>query len=233
MAGHTGADVLTYGFAVGADIGASEVRSSGTAGMRFRLHLLDGRYDVVTPVLGRHGVHNALAAAAVASAIGVAPDDIVAGLAHPLTMPHRSQLVRAGAWTILDDSYNASPDAMVAALELLSDLPGRHIAVLGEMLELGDERLAQHQRVGRAAAARVDRLIVVGEGATAIADGAISEGLDPASVDVVGDREAALLCLLAELEDGDSVLIKASRGAELDLLVDRLAQAAGVGDGNA
>ena len=69
--------------------------------------------------------------------------------------------------------------------------------------------------------------------ATAIADGAISEGLDPASVDVVSDREAALVCLLAALEDGDSVLVKASRGAELDLLVDRLAQAAGVGDGNA
>ncbi len=154
MAGHTSARVLTYGFAPDADVRASAVVSLGTEGMRFTLHLGGGRYEVNTPVLGRHGVHNALAAVAVADRTGMDIADIITGLARPLRMPHRSQLVRAGEWTILDDSYNASPDAVLAALGLLAELPGRRFAVLGEMLELGPEAEAEHRRVGEGAASR-------------------------------------------------------------------------------
>jgi UDP-N-acetylmuramoyl-tripeptide--D-alanyl-D-alanine ligase len=230
MAEHTPAQVMSYGFADEADVRASTVVSLGTAGMRFTLHVGGERYEVSTPVLGRHGVHNALAAVAVAVCAGMDPAAIITGLVRPLQMPHRSQLVQAGPWTILDDSYNASPDAVLAALDLLSELPGRHIGVLGEMLELGEEAAAEHIRVGEHAATIVDRLIVVGEGARGIADGAIGRGLDPAGVHVVADRDEALSTLLAELQDGDAVLVKASRGAALDLLVGRLALAAGTGE---
>lgn len=230
MAGHTPAQVMTYGFAVDADARATDVASRGTDGMRFTLVTPQGTRSVDTPVLGRHGVHNALAAAAVGLCAGMDLDDIVPGLARPLIMPHRSQLVRAGGWTILDDSYNASPDAVLAALGLLAELPGRHHAVLGEMLELGDGSQAEHRRVGRAAATLVDQLIVVGEGARAMAEGAVEAGLDEAAVHTVADRDAAVAVLLADLREGDTVLVKASRGAALDLLVEQLVQAAGSGE---
>jgi UDP-N-acetylmuramoyl-tripeptide--D-alanyl-D-alanine ligase len=133
--------------------------------------------------------------------------------------------VRAGELTILDDSYNASPSSMIAALELLATLPGRHVAVLGEMRELGDAHERGHREVGEAAAARVDELLVIGEQATGIASGAASLGQ---AVTLVPDREAALEALRQRLRPGDSVLVKASRGAELDLLVDALVVSAGV-----
>jgi UDP-N-acetylmuramoyl-tripeptide--D-alanyl-D-alanine ligase len=229
MAAHTPAQVITYGFAADADVRADNVVSLGTEGMRFTLHLAGGTYEVRTPVLGRHGVHNALAAVAVADRSGMDVAEIITGLARPLHMPHRSQLLRAGAWTVLDDSYNASPDAVLAALGLLAELPGRHVAVLGEMLELGDGAASEHLRVGAAAAALVDRLIVVGEGARGIADGAVEGGLDPSAVQLVAERDEALSLLLAELREGDTVLVKASRGAALDLLVEQLVLAAGAG----
>jgi UDP-N-acetylmuramoyl-tripeptide--D-alanyl-D-alanine ligase len=153
-------------------------------------------------------------------------DAIVHGLSRPLRMPHRSQLVRAGGWTILDDSYNASPDAVLAALSLLAELPGRRIAVLGEMLELGQDAEAEHHRVGAAAAGIAARLLVVGAGARGIAEGALEHGLAPAHVHLVSDRDEALGLLLAELREGDTVLVKASRGAELDRLVEQLVLAA-------
>jgi len=233
MATHTLARVMTYGFAEVADVRATDVVSLGAEGMRFMLQLPDAGREVKTPVLGRHGVHNALAAAAVAVCAGMSLDDIVRGLGRPLQMPHRSQLVRAGTWTILDDSYNASPDAVLAALALLAELPGRRIAVLGEMLELGQDAAAEHHRVGQGAAAVADRLIVVGEDARPMADGAIERGMDASAVRVAADREAALALLLVELQDGDTVLVKASRGAALELLVEQLVLAAGAGEGQA
>jgi UDP-N-acetylmuramoyl-tripeptide--D-alanyl-D-alanine ligase len=226
MARSTLARVLRYGFDASADVRAEEIHSLGAAGMRFQLVLADGRYEVATPTLGRHGVHNALAAAAIAQCAGLSADEIVGGLARPASAAHRSQLVRAGTWTILDDSYNASPDAVLAALGLLAELPGRHIAVLGEMLELGNAAPAEHHRVGVAAAAVADRLVVVGVAAAGIAEGALEGGLASDRIERVADRTQALAALLALLEDSDTVLVKASRGAALDLLVDQLVLAA-------
>ncbi|MEA2026688.1 MAG: UDP-N-acetylmuramoyl-tripeptide--D-alanyl-D-alanine ligase, partial [Chloroflexota bacterium] len=233
MAGDTRARVLTYGFSDAAEVRATDIRSLGAAGMRFKLQLPQGVHEVTTPVLGRHGVHNALAAAAVATCVDMAIDDIIRGLGRDFVMPHRSQLISAGAWTILDDSYNASPDAVLAALGLLAELPGRRIAVLGEMLELGDAAAAEHRRVGEHAADVADELIVVGEGAQGIADGAIGRGMDTPSVRLAADRDEALSLLLAVLRDGDTVLLKASRGAEFDLLVEKLVLAAGAGEAEA
>jgi UDP-N-acetylmuramoyl-tripeptide--D-alanyl-D-alanine ligase len=233
MAGQTPARVLSYGFSETAQVRATDVASLGVAGMRFTLQLPASTHAVTTPVLGRHGVHNALAAAAVAVCAGMAPADIVRGLTRPLHMPHRSQLVKAGSWTILDDSYNASPDAVLAALGLLAELPGRRFAVLGEMLELGDAAPAEHHRVGVGAASIADHLIVVSDGARLIADGAVEAGMAASSVELAADRDEALALLLAELRDGDTVLVKASRGAALDLLVEKLVLAAAAGEAEA
>jgi UDP-N-acetylmuramoyl-tripeptide--D-alanyl-D-alanine ligase len=106
-------------------------------------------------------------------------------------------------------------------------MPGRRIAVLGEMLELGDGHVAGHERVGSAAAEIVDRLVVVGEDAADIARGAARAGLEPDAIIQVGDRDAALAALLGIVAPGDSVLVKASRGIALDVLVDELVAALG------
>jgi UDP-N-acetylmuramoyl-tripeptide--D-alanyl-D-alanine ligase len=99
--------------------------------------------------------------------------------------------------------------------------------VLGEMLELGEEHETGHRRTGEAAATLADRLLVVGAGAAAIADGALAAGMSPAAVVTVPDRDAARTALLATLEPGDVVLVKASRGIALDVLVDELVAALG------
>jgi UDP-N-acetylmuramoyl-tripeptide--D-alanyl-D-alanine ligase len=112
----TVARTLTYGFAPDADVRADEVVSLGAAGMRFTLVLGGERLSATTPALGRHSVHNALAAAAVGRAMGMSPATVVRGLARGARAPHRSTLVPAGDWLILDDSYNAAPDSMTAAL---------------------------------------------------------------------------------------------------------------------
>lgn len=225
----TAARVVTYGFAEDADVGADQVRSAGVAGMRFQLRY-EGpggteRVPTTVPSLGRLSVHNALAAAAVGLAAGMPVDEIIRALAGGWSAPHRGQLVIAGGVTIVDDSYNASPASMAAALELLTDLPGRRIAVLGGMLELGDASEADHLRTGAVAAAACELLLTVGLEATDIARGAREAGMAPHAIVEVIDRAEALARLTEVLRPGDVVLVKASRGAELDRLVESLGSA--------
>lgn len=225
MAARTAADVVTYGFADDADVRATAVRSRGVDGMAFDLVTPAGRTAVEIPALGELSVHNALAAAAVGLAAGLRLEAIASALGGGWSAPHRVQLVAAGGLTIVDDTYNASPGSVIAALDLLAGLPGRRIAVLGAMLELGDDHEPGHRRVGEAAAARADRVIVVGDEARGIAAGVGAAGSSVA--EVVADRDAARERLLEILEPGDVVLVKASRGVALDLLVDELVAALG------
>jgi UDP-N-acetylmuramoyl-tripeptide--D-alanyl-D-alanine ligase len=222
MSSRTSARSVTYGFAEDADITAEAVQSAGPDGMRFMLRAGGTRAAVTIPTLGRLAVHNALAAAAVGLAAGMTLGEIAAGLARGWAAPHRAELVRAGGVTIVDDSYNASPASVAAALELLAGLPGRRVAVLGEMLELGDGHVSGHRAVGEAAAAVVELLVVVGSGAAPVADAARDAGLAADRIIRVADRDAALDALRPRLRSGDVVLVKASRGIELDLLVDEL-----------
>ena len=228
MADRTAARVLTYGLSSDADVTADDVVSAGFEGMRFLLRLLPSRggrpvrLPARIPALGKLSVHNALAAAAVGHAAGVDPAVIVHALAGGWSAEHRGQVERIGRITLIDDAYNASPASVTAALDMLAGLPGRRIAVLGEMLELGKGAVAGHREVGTAAAATVDLLVVVGAGATGIAAGARAAGLDASRILEARDRDAALDLLRARLRDGDVILVKASRGIELDVLVEGL-----------
>jgi UDP-N-acetylmuramoyl-tripeptide--D-alanyl-D-alanine ligase len=218
----TTARALTYGFDESADVTADAVESAGLGGMRFILRIRGLRAPTAIPTLGRLSVHNALAAAAVGHAAGLEIDEIVAGLATGWSAPHRVQIVQAGGVTIVDDSYNASPRSVVAALDLLAGLPGRRLAVLGEMLELGEASDDGHQAVGEAAARAADWLVVVGRAAAAIGEGAVNGGLDPERITIAQDADAVLATLPPRLRAGDVVLVKASRGIGLDRLVDGL-----------
>jgi UDP-N-acetylmuramoyl-tripeptide--D-alanyl-D-alanine ligase len=218
----TAARVVRYGFAETADVRAVEVKAAGVAGMRFRLRTPAGDRAVAIPALGRLSVHNAAAAAAVGLAAGLDLADICRALEGGWGAPHRVELVRLRGVTVVDDSYNASPGSVTAALDLLAGLPGRRVAVLGEMLELGDAHESGHREVGVAAGAVVELLVVVGVDARGIVDGALEAGLEPGRIHHVPDAEAALDTLRPRLRDGDVVLVKASRGIALDRLVDGL-----------
>lgn len=224
MADHLapGVDAVRYGFDARADVSATDVNSLGTSGMRFVLRTDAGSAAATIPALGRHSVHNALAATAVALTAGMSLDEIVAALERPLSMPHRTKLIETGRWTILDDTYNAAPDSMIAALDLLATLPGRRVAVLGEMLELGPESDAGHRKVAGHAAKTADVLVAVGAPAQVYADAAEASGMDPDAVHIARDRDVAMRALRRILQPGDVILLKASNGERFFDLVDEL-----------
>jgi UDP-N-acetylmuramoyl-tripeptide--D-alanyl-D-alanine ligase len=214
--------VVRYGFDDTADVTATAIESLGESGMRFTLDVGGSATPARIPALGWHSVHNALAAAAVGHALGLDAATIVAGLEQPFSVPHRTTLVRAGDWRILDDTYNAAPDSMAAALDLLASLPGRRVAVLGEMLELGDLSDDAHRKVGAHAAQAAQLLVAVGPFASLYSQGARDAGMSVTNIMETRDRAEAISTLEHNLRPGDVVLVKASRGAELDLLVDEL-----------
>jgi len=228
MRKRTSAQVVQYGFWRGADVRAVDVTSAGLEGMAFRLITPDGEAAVRIPALGKLSVHNATAAAAAGLAAGLPLAMIVDALSRGWSAPHRVNVIRAGGVTIIDDSYNASPGSVQAALEVLADLPGRRIAVLGEMLELGDRAEYLHRKVGLICSQCWDLMVVVdglqGGGAAGLAVGAQRRSAD---VIPVKDRDAARDRLLEMLRPADVVLVKASRGIELDVLVDELVAALG------
>ncbi len=223
----TRASVICYGFTSGADVTAERVVGRGLAGMTFEVVARAPRrtrFAVEMAALGRHSVQNALAAAAVGLLAGLPDESIAAGLATAwhAASPHRGTIEEAPGLTILDDTYNASPSAVIAALQVLASLPGRPVAVLGEMLELGDAHAASHRTVGDAAGRTAAELVVVGDGARGIAEGALASGLSAARVHVATDHGAAIEVLRSILRPGDVVLVKASRGAALEVIVDTL-----------
>ncbi len=173
----TRAAVVTYGLDPDADVTAEAVTARGVHGMTFDLVARaprPARLHVEIGALGRHSVQNALAAGAAGLVAGIPDDRIAAGLAAPWdrASAHRGAVVDAPGLTILDDTYNAAPPAMIAALDVLATLPGRHVAVLGEMRELGVHHEAGHRHVGRAAARGGAELVVVGVPAAGIGAGA-------------------------------------------------------------
>jgi len=225
MASRTAARAVTYGFALDADVRAEAIVSLGLDGMAFELVARNERRPARLPRLGRHAVHNALAAAAVALEVGLGLEEVADGLARPWALPHRSAVLRLDGVVVLDDCYNAGPDSMAAALATLAELPGRHVAVLGQMAELGELAEEAHAAVGRQAAPIVDVLVAVGEGSEPLAAAAVAAGLDAARVVRVPDAGAALEALPGLLRRGDVVLVKASRSEALERVVDGLAEA--------
>ena len=220
MASRTPARVVTYGFDPQADVRADGVTSLGFEGMRFRLITRAGEREVAITRPGRLSVHNALAAAAAGLAAGMTLDEVVPGLVSGGSAPHRSALIRAGGVVIVDDSYNASPGSVAAALDLLSGLPGRRVAILGHMMELGDASASGHAAVGAAAARAAELLIVAAGGpggeAAGIAEAALEAGMAPEAVVRAPTREAATGEAARRLRPGDVVLVKASQGIGLE-----------------
>jgi UDP-N-acetylmuramoyl-tripeptide--D-alanyl-D-alanine ligase len=223
----TRATVRTVGVERLADVRARDVVSRGLAGTEFRLETPWGERRVRSALPGRHLVLHALVAAAVAERFDVPLPEVAAALEAGSRAEHRMAIVAgtSGA-TLVDDTYNASPVSVAAALDFLAETPvadgGRRIAVLGDMLELGPDEEALHREIGRRVAATADALVAVGERGAWIAEAARANGLT--RVVRADDAEAAALAVERELAPGprDIVLVKASRGIGLERTVELL-----------
>jgi len=219
MAPKSKARVMFYGLDSRADLWADEIESEGIEGISFEMHYNGESLRVHVPLLGRHSVHTALRAAAVGLAEGMRWDDILSGLQDQQAQIRLVAVPGPQGSTILDDTYNASPASTIAALNLLAELDGRKMAVLGDMLELGSYEEEGHKLVGRRAMDVADVLICVGSLGRMIGEEALSLGMDPERVCLCSDNQAAIECLLRGIQPGDYVLIKGSRGLQMEEIV--------------
>lgn len=247
MASRTPARVVMAGQSANAGIRATDITLDDQARARFTLHTPAGSTAVRLAVHGEHQVGNALAAAAVALECGADIDTIAAALsgAHAASARRMDVRTTEAGVTVVNDSYNANPDSVRAALKALVTMsrageePRRSWAVLGEMAELGEESVVEHDRIGRLAVRLdVDRLVVVGTGrpARAMHQGAVMEGSWGEESVLVPDIEAAVALLDDELEAGDVVLVKASQSVGLWAVAEHVTgdrQAAGRGSAEA
>ncbi len=222
MAAYTRARVFTYGLDSAADVWADQIESMGLDGVRFTLHHRDEALSVRVPLLGRHSVHTALRAAAVGILEGLGWEEIVAGLGGLSSQLRLVVIPGPRDSLLIDDTYNSSPDSALAALNLLADLDGRRIAVLGDMLELGDAEFQAHRMVGRRAAEVADALITVGRRAQTIGHEALGAGLTGAQVQMVDDAPESVGLLEELIRPGDVILIKGSLGMRMDRIVTEL-----------
>jgi UDP-N-acetylmuramoyl-tripeptide--D-alanyl-D-alanine ligase len=225
MADQTRAHVFFYGMDETVDLWADNVESLGLEGILFWMHYrqhMNRPAEIVqlrVPLIGRHSVQTVLRAAAVGLVDGLTWQEIVSGLR---SASNELRLIAVRTKTgalVLDDTYNASPESMLAALNLLNDLDGRKVAVLGDMLELGLYEQHGHEMVGIRAAEVVDELVTLGERARIIAQAALDAGLPAKKITILETPEQVIRYLQPELKSDDVVLIKGSNMMKMDRIV--------------
>ncbi len=219
MADQTQARVFYYGLNPEADLWADQVEGLGLDGIKFRLNYQGERIYLKVPLIGRHSVHTVLRAAAVGLVEGLSWEEISRGLRSEHTQLRLVVVKAASGATILDDTYNASPKSMLAALNLLEEMIGRKVAVLGDMLELGRYEDQGHRKVGIRAAEVADELVTVGELGRIIARAAAETGMKDEYIHTFRDDSEASEFLKEFLTEGDVVLVKGSRGMRMDKIV--------------
>ena len=219
---------LTFGTSASATVRACDVEHLGVDGTSARMISPAGERQIRTPLIGRGNLANVLAAATVALDLGT-PIDVVVAAAARLKPADRRGVVRhlRGRTVLIDDSYNSSPAALAAALDVVAveARASRRVAVIGEMLELGEHAEALHRQSGtRAAGAGLQLLFAIGgEPARVLADAAIGAGMPASAVRYMRDSESASAVIAAAVRPGDLVLVKGSRGVGTDVVADRIA----------
>jgi len=207
--------VILFGLKPTADVRAENIEILGPTGTRFDLITNELRQPVHSPLLGTHNVYNVLAAAAVAIAHGIMPSDIASSLPSLVPPDKRGQVVQLGNITVLNDCYNSSPKALMAAVDTLAAIPAqRRIVVAGEMLELGATSEQLHRECGRyIASKKLDFLLGVRGLAKPMVEAALEAGM---KAEFVATPEEAGDWLARTTREGDVVLLKASRGVKLE-----------------
>jgi len=215
----TVAQVFSYGLTPEADLWADQVVGLGLDGIRFRLHFRNEVIHLRVPLIGRHSVHTALRAAAVGLNDGLSWQGIVDGLQSGKSQLRLVAVRSESGAIILDDTYNASPESTLAALNLLDDLDGKKIAVLGDMLELGQYEKQGHEMVGARVAEVVDELVTIGDRAKWIAAAAAQANMHVDRITEFASSEDSIDYLRGHLHSNDVVLVKGSRGMQMEIIV--------------
>jgi UDP-N-acetylmuramoyl-tripeptide--D-alanyl-D-alanine ligase len=218
----TKARVFFYGLSPEAHLWADRVEGLGLEGIRFRMHYQGETLHVKIPLIGRHSVHTALRAAAVGLVEGMNWQEIIEGLSQGHTQLRLAAVRSETGALLLDDTYNASPESMLAALNLLDELDGRKVAVLGDMLELGPYERGGHEMVGLRAGQIVDVLLTLGERAHIIADAARRGNGKKKTIVEFDEFEPLMEWLTNNLTSKDVVLIKGSHGLRMDRITSLL-----------
>jgi UDP-N-acetylmuramoyl-tripeptide--D-alanyl-D-alanine ligase len=218
MTSRTNARPFFFGLDSNAELWADQVVSHGFDGVSLRAHYQGEAHDLTLPLLGKHHAYTALAASAAGIVLGLDWIEIADGLKSCGERLRFITLPGPAGSTILDDTYNASPVSCIAALDLLAEMDGRHIAVFGDMYELGPVEEEAHRTVGRHAAQTADLLYVVGERVHWIAEEARAHN---PSLDIhqAPDKPALAAMLQATLQANDYVLVKGARGMEMETIV--------------
>jgi UDP-N-acetylmuramoyl-tripeptide--D-alanyl-D-alanine ligase len=172
-------------------------------------------HKIKSPLIGEFSVYTLLRAAAVGLAEGMDWSAIESGLVKAQVDIRLRQVTLPGNITILDDTYNAAPESTIAALELLRDLPGRRVAFLGDMLELGQYEVSGHQSVGKVAATAADQLILVGPLSKETAKAAVQNGFDEACLQWYPNSQSAAKPAVKLVQSGDTILIKGSNSMRM------------------
>ncbi|MEW4527793.1 UDP-N-acetylmuramoyl-tripeptide--D-alanyl-D-alanine ligase [Maioricimonas sp. JC845] len=220
LASRAGCPVIRVGEQPHNDVIATDVVAENEW-LRFRV----GHADFSLPAVGRHHLTAALAAIAIAREIGMDDDEIAAALRLFQPVPGRCQIERIGDWTVIDDTYNASPVSMQAACEILGNWqPGHNtLLVAGDMLALGDQSKHYHEQLGRTVAqSGINRLIAIGPQAANLAGTAKAHGMDAGCLGVCRDLTTLELLLDCWLEAGDVILVKGSRGMHMEQVIQHL-----------
>jgi UDP-N-acetylmuramoyl-tripeptide--D-alanyl-D-alanine ligase len=228
----TSARVISFGTSIGADVRGGDIEWIDDRGYRLELETPAGTGTIEVQGLGPTTVINALAAAAAALAAGASVADITKGLANYQGIKGRLERRElSGGIALVDDTYNANPQSMEAALRLLAELKGAHraVAILGDMGELGKTAEPAHREVGHLAASLgIDFLIALGVRAQTVVAGAVGSGMDPAHVVVANDHADASARTCGFLRERDTVLVKGSRSMRMERVVEAIASEKGI-----
>lgn len=215
---------VTYGIEHDADYRATNIRERGLLGTRFTVVAEGAERELELALPGRHNLDNLLAAIATARAIGISWDGIERGVAEVKPAYHRGVIIPWRGATLYDDTYNSNPYALGRTLELMTqaEVSGRRIAVIGDMLELGEQELQFHADAGAAIPKAIDVVVGVGKRSLALLDGARQAGFADDALHHFADAAAAGDFLKDFIRDGDLVLVKGSRGVGLDKIITML-----------
>ena len=211
--------ITYFGQSEGCDVRGMEIRQEGET-LRFRVEAGKLSLPVQMDLEGVHFVNDALAAVAVGLKLAVPMERIGESLARFRNLSGRQEIFQANGYTIIKDCYNAGPESMAAALGVLGNRPGRHIAVLGDMLELGDCAQAEHYKIGRIAAEKADLVFAYGPYAKRVIDGTITGGMPESQGRAYLDRNELVAALKRAAKPGDVILFKASNGMHLELALE-------------
>ena len=221
MADETQARVVFYGLAPDCEVRARNVESHGLEGISFTLDMDGEEQHLNVPLIGAHSVHTVLAAIAVGRELGMGLDHMIPGFEDATIQLRLLTLPGINQSTIIDDTYNANPTSCLAALNLLSELDAsRKVAVLGDILELGDFEDEGHRIVGRRAASVVQQLVSVGPKARIITEAALESGMREDQVIAFEQKAEAMEQLPSIIQPGDFVLVKWSRGVNMEEVVE-------------